>query len=52
MISHLTQKICLLKLLAVFLTLGAFLRYYNHGRPHQALDYQFPAEVYSRDLRG
>jgi transposase InsO family protein len=32
-------------------TLGAFLRYYNYGRPHQALDYQFPAEVYFRDLR-
>ena len=33
-------------------TLGAFLRYYNYGRPHQALDYQFPAEVYFRDLKG
>lgn len=34
-----------------FKTLGAFLRYYNYGRPHQALDYQFPAEVYFRDLK-
>jgi transposase InsO family protein len=32
-------------------TLGAFLQYYNYGRPHQALDYQFPAEVYFRDLK-
>jgi putative transposase len=31
-------------------TLGAFLRYYNYERPHQALDYDFPAEVYFRDL--
>lgn len=34
-----------------FRTLGAFLRYYNYKRPHQALDYQFPAEVYFRDLK-
>jgi transposase InsO family protein len=27
-------------------------RYYNHGRPHQALDYQLPAEVYFGDLTG
>lgn len=33
-------------------TLGAFLRYYNYQRPHQALNYDFPAEVYFRDLRG
>jgi transposase InsO family protein len=33
-------------------TLGAFLRYYNYGRIHQALDYRFPAEVYFRDLKG
>ena len=33
-----------------FKTLGAFLKYYNYGRPHQALDYQFPAEVYFRDF--
>jgi len=33
-----------------FRTLGAFHRYYNYERPHQALDYQFPAEVYFRDL--
>ena len=32
-------------------TLGAFIRYYNYERPHQALDYQFPAEVYFRDLK-
>ena len=31
-------------------TLGAFLRYYNYERIHQALDYQTPAEVYFRDL--
>jgi transposase InsO family protein len=31
-------------------TLGAFLRYYNYQRIHQALDYQTPAEVYFRDL--
>lgn len=34
-----------------FKTLGAFLRYYNYKRPHQSLDYQFPAEVYFRDLK-
>lgn len=33
-------------------TLGEFLRYYNYERPHQALDYDFPAEVYFRDLKG
>lgn len=33
-----------------FRTLGAFLRYYNYERPHQALDYQLPAEVYFRDF--
>jgi transposase InsO family protein len=33
-------------------TLGAFLRYYNYERIHQALDYQIPAEVYFRDLKG
>jgi len=31
-------------------TLGAFLRYYNYERIHQALDYQIPAEVYYRDF--
>ena len=31
-------------------TLGAFHRYYNYERLHQALDYQLPAEVYFRDL--
>jgi len=35
-----------------FKTLGTFLRYYNYERSHQALDYQFPAEVYFRDLKG
>ncbi|MGB9588786.1 MAG: integrase core domain-containing protein [Armatimonadota bacterium] len=30
-------------------TLGAFFQYYNYERPHQALSYQFPAEVYFRD---
>jgi transposase InsO family protein len=33
-------------------TLGAFLQYYNYRRIHQALDYQLPAEVYFRDLKG
>jgi len=35
-----------------FRTLGTFLRYYNYERLHRALDYQFPAEVYFRDLKG
>jgi hypothetical protein len=24
--------------------------YYNYGRPHQVLDYQFPVEAYFRDF--
>ena len=28
--------------------LGAYLKFYNEERPHQALDYQTPAEVYRR----
>jgi len=31
-------------------TLGAFLRYYNYERIHQALDYKISAEVYFRDF--
>ncbi len=30
--------------------LGAYFHFYNTQRPHQALDYRTPAEVYCRDL--
>jgi putative transposase len=31
--------------------LGRYFRHYNHGRPHQALEYRTPAEVYGGHLR-
>jgi len=33
-----------------FGTLSSFVRYYNYTRPHQALSYSTPAQVYFRDL--
>ena len=33
-------------------SLGAYLRFYNEERPHQALGYQTPAEAYRRSERG
>lgn len=32
-----------------FSTLGKLVRYYNYVRPHQALGYKVPAEIYFRD---
>lgn len=34
-----------------FKTFRAFLRYYNCKRPHQSLNYHFPAEVYFKELK-
>ena len=28
-----------------------WIHFYNHNRPHQALDYRYPAEVYEADLK-